>query len=315
MAQPLLLARCPAAAAAAVAVRTSSRPTLSLLSSIRCLHHQQSVRDKDLAHRRYAHRCSPRVRSSASLAPPRPTQTRSYHSQYHPPPPPHDYTTSQVSILSAALRHVPEHGFTHRALVLGARDAGFLDVSLQLLPRGEMDLVLFWLASRRGLLKGLVEGGLFEKKQQQQQQQQHAATKEFSVEEKVKILVLERLRMNEEIVHRWQDALSLMSLLENIPAALAELHALASDILTLAGDASVDTAWYTKRLSLSAVYATAEAVMTQDRSAGFADTEAFVDRRIEDATAVGEKLGGVRQYLGFMAGTAVGLGRSWGLKI
>lgn len=106
-----------------------------------------------------------------------------------------------------------------------------------------------------------------------------------------------------------------MSLLENIPASLAELHALSSDILTLAGDASIDTAWYTKRLSLSAVYASAEVVMTQDRSAAFADTEAFVDRRIEDANAIGEKLGGVRQYLGFMAGTAVGLGRSWGLKI
>ena len=106
-----------------------------------------------------------------------------------------------------------------------------------------------------------------------------------------------------------------MSFPSNVPLSLSELHALSADILTLAGDTSVDAAWYTKRLSVSAVYASAEVVMTRDESVGFAETEAFVERRLEDCNAVGGKIGDLKQCLGFMGSTAVGLGRSWGLKI
>jgi ubiquinone biosynthesis protein COQ9 len=130
---------------------------------------------------------------------------RSYHSQYHPELPPHEYTNSQTTILSAALNHVPKHGFTMEAMTLGARDAGFLDVSVQLLPRGEFDLVLFWLASRRGLLRGKVEDGFFEKIA--------AQGKALSVEEKTKLLIMERLRMNAEIKHQWQGVSSAFVLL------------------------------------------------------------------------------------------------------
>lgn len=136
-------------------------------------------------------------------------QSRPYHSHFQPIFPTHEYTHSQTAILSAALEHVPEHGFTLEALTLGARDVGFLDVSVQLFPRREFDLVLFWLASRRGLLKGKVEEGLFGQKIDNDmhvgEDTRAGNTSQLSVEEKVKILVMERLRMNEEIVHRWQD--------------------------------------------------------------------------------------------------------------
>ncbi|KAL2865585.1 uncharacterized protein BJX67DRAFT_179936 [Aspergillus lucknowensis] len=229
-----------------------------------------------------------------------------YHSSHHPDTPPHEYTNSQTTILTAALKHVPAHGFTRDALTLGARDTGFLDVSIQLLPRGEFDLILFWLASRRGLLRAAVErNGLL-----------RPLESEFvSVEEKTRTLILERLKMNNYIRHQWQDALALMSLPSHIPLSLSELHALSSDILYLAGDTSVDSSWYTKRLSVSAIYASAEVIMTQDSSPDLSATEAFVNRRIEDSKAIGDKLNSAKQCLGFMGSTAIGLGRSWGLKI
>ncbi|OJJ49207.1 hypothetical protein ASPZODRAFT_1422573 [Penicilliopsis zonata CBS 506.65] len=230
---------------------------------------------------------------------------RLYHSQFHPRAPTHEYTNSQTTILSAALEHIPSHGFTLEALTLGARDAGFLDVSVQLLPRGEFDLILFWLASRRGLLRAKVEENQFE-----------SLRSVSSVEAKTKLLILERLKMNQDIAHKWQDALALMSLPSNIPLSLSELHALSSDILTLAGDSAVDTAWYTNRLGVAAVYASAELVMTSQKPhADFAAIEAFVQRRFEDRTALAEKITGFKQYLGFVGSTAIGLGRSWGLKI
>ncbi|OJJ59749.1 hypothetical protein ASPSYDRAFT_131610 [Aspergillus sydowii CBS 593.65] len=229
---------------------------------------------------------------------------RAYHSRHHPDPPPHEYTNSQTTILSAALKHVPSLGFTRDALTLGARDTGFLDVSIQLLPRGEFDLILFWLASRRGLLRAAVEQkGLL------------AGSQSASVEDKAKTLIMERLRMNSDIRHQWQDALALMSMPSNIPLSLSELHSLSSDILHLAGDVSVDASWYTKRLSISAIYASAEVVMTRDSSPDLSATEAFVTRRVEDSKTIGDKLSGAKQCLGFMGTTAVGLGRSWGLKI
>jgi ubiquinone biosynthesis protein COQ9 len=130
------------------------------------------------------------------------TLRRSYHSTLHPRLPDHEYTNSQTAILTAALPHVQAHGFTAAALTLGARDAGFLDVSVQLLPRGEFDLILFWLASRRGLLRGKVEeGGLFRRIAAEKGKDVH----ELSVEERVRGLLLERLRMNSEVKDVWQD--------------------------------------------------------------------------------------------------------------
>lgn len=106
-----------------------------------------------------------------------------------------------------------------------------------------------------------------------------------------------------------------MSVPSNIPLSLSELHALSSDILYLAGDTSVDATWYTKRLSVSAIYASADVVMTRDSSPDFSETETFVQRRLEDCEAIGSKISAATQCLGFMGSTAAGLGRSWGLKI
>jgi ubiquinone biosynthesis protein COQ9 len=274
------------------------------------------------------------------------TAARAYHSELHAPfLPTHEYSNSQTAILTAALEHVPTHGFTKDALTLGARDVGFLDVSLQLFTRQEMDLVLFWLASRRGLLSAQVEGGLFTKQQTSDNDVSYTTKGELTVEDKVRMLVRERLRMNENIIHKWQEvsilsshldcpfligildflcltrnfeqALAIMSLPTNIPLALSELHTLASDILYLAGDTTVDASWYTKRLSLATIYASAEVIMTQDQSSSpkFAATEAFVDRRIQDNQIVGETITDAKRYLSFLINSAVSLGRSWGLKV
>ena len=121
-----------------------------------------------------------------------------YHSYDHPSPPP--YPPAETSILSAALSHIPTHGFSDTALVLGARDAGYLPVSVNLLPRGVFELVMFWLVSRRLGLKEALDsndGGL------RRQWEEH----KVGVGGRVRSLVLERLRMNERAgtVGKWQE--------------------------------------------------------------------------------------------------------------
>jgi ubiquinone biosynthesis protein COQ9 len=128
-------------------------------------------------------------------------QIRPYHSPLHPRLPDHEYNNSQTAILSASLPYIPEHGFSAEALTLGARDAGFLDVSVQLFPRAEFDLILFWLASRRGLLRAKVEeGALFRRVADKSGRD----VSSFSTEEKCRILVLERLAMNADVKIQWQ---------------------------------------------------------------------------------------------------------------
>ncbi|EDN08803.1 conserved hypothetical protein [Histoplasma mississippiense (nom. inval.)] len=225
-------------------------------------------------------------------------------------PPADTYTPEQSAILSVAVNHIPEFGFTTRSLTLGARDAGYLDVSLQLFPDGgEMNLITYWLRSRRGMLRQKTKSGEFFG------MSEPGEIGGLSVEEKVLILILERLKMNEEIIEHWQDALATMSLPFNLAPSISELSALSSDILYLANDHSVDSSWYTKRLSVATVYASADVFMTEDTSPGFSATKEFVERQLSDVNLVTRTLSDAKRYLGFVAGSVVGVGRSWGMKI
>ena len=52
--------------------------------------------------------------------------------------------------------------------------------------------------------------------------------------------------------------------------------------ICLAGDTATDYNHYTKRMTLSAVYTSTLLVWLDDNSEGWADTAAFLDRRLEN---------------------------------
>jgi ubiquinone biosynthesis protein COQ9 len=131
----------------------------------------------------------------------------------------------------------------------------------------------------------------------------------------VKELTWRRLLANQDVIHRWQEALALMAMPSNVPPSLRELHALSDEIWYLSGDTSVDSSWYTKRASLSSIYAATELFMTMDKSIGFEETRAFMERRFEGNRALGQALGSVGQWVGFTAGAAVNVLRSKGVRI
>lgn len=142
---------------------------------------------------------------------PSPASSRSYYtyqSRYHPTPnPPADtFTPQESAILSAAVKHIPEHGFTISALRNGARDAGYLDASLQLFPRGgEIELVMYYLASKRGELRDLVaKGEVWALEEGSETVEKKAGTK-MSVDEKVNRLIWERLKLNRDVRKHWQE--------------------------------------------------------------------------------------------------------------
>lgn len=110
-----------------------------------------------------------------------------YHSEHHPDPAP--FPPAQTSILSAALNRVPEYGFSSQALLLGAKDAGYLEVSVQLFPRGAYDLINYHLVTQRLALKDRA---------------QFPADANLGVGKKVRVLTLERLKANNDIIRQWQ---------------------------------------------------------------------------------------------------------------
>ncbi|KAL8909268.1 MAG: hypothetical protein Q9207_000278 [Kuettlingeria erythrocarpa] len=224
---------------------------------------------------------------------------RAYHSYEHDPTPP--YTDAENAILAAAIAHVPTQGFTATALVNGARDAGYPDVSANLFPAGGFSLIKYHLIKQR---LALGKDG-----------SPHSAEEPKDVLQNVRALSLKRLRANESIIHRWQEALAILAMPGNVPEALRELALLSDEIHFLAGDKSVDTSWYTKRAGLSTIYASTELFMTQDKSVNFKETEAFLDRRLESARGLRTMLGDVGMWAGVQGmGVLNGL-RSKGVRI
>ncbi len=63
------------------------------------------------------------------------------------------------------------------------------------------------------------------------------------------------------------------------------------------GDTATDFSWYTKRATLAGVYTSTLLVWLDDRSEDFADTWAFLDRRIEDVIRFGKTRARVTKQL------------------
>ncbi|KAJ4985004.1 rpsU-divergently transcribed protein [Stagonosporopsis vannaccii] len=241
------------------------------------------------------------IRAGRARATPAIRQICAYHSYDYAQPPP--FPPAETKILSSAYAHVPDHGFTIDALKLGVRDAGYLDVSTNLFPRGVFDLINYHLVTQRLALKDSV------------QFPDEKDGKRLGVGGKVRSLTLARLRANEPILHRWQEALAIMAQPTYIPPSLHELAALADEIWFLAGDQSVDTSWYTKRATLSTIYSATEVFMTQDTSKNFAETEQFLDNRLQDLQTIGGFVGKLGEWVNYTGHSTINVLRSKGVRI
>ncbi|RKU44487.1 Ubiquinone biosynthesis protein coq9, mitochondrial [Coniochaeta pulveracea] len=264
-----------------------SRPTTCLL--------------RTAAHRSITTSTTTPTRPSPTLQQPlrratRQHQTRPLHYPAHPSSPSDaPFSPPELALLRAAYAHVPQHGFSAESLALGARDIGLLDISTNLLPNGDFDLIRYHLFTQR---EALVE---------------KSRGLQGSVRDRVFELTWLRLLGNREVVGRWQEALAIMAQPSYVPASLSALHELVDDIWYLAGDVSVDPSWYTKRASLSAIYVSAELFMTDDRSAGFEETKAFLRRRFDEVGELSSVLGAVREWVSFSGSSAINVLRSKGV--
>ena len=190
-----------------------------------------------------------------------------------------DIDKTRAKLLEATLPHIAFDGWTEKALLSGAAELGLDQAeALTAFPGGSAEIIEYFSAEAdRRLLAELEKHDLAS----------------MRLRERVALgvrLRLERLAPHREAVRR---GLGFLSLPRNAGLGLKCLYRTVDAIWHAAGDTSTDYNFYSKRLLLAGVYSSTLLVWLNDRSEDFAETWAFLDRRIEEVLKVGGTLGRV----------------------
>jgi ubiquinone biosynthesis protein COQ9 len=179
----------------------------------------------------------------------------------------------RTALLEAMLPEVPFDGWSRAALRGAARRLGItVGEALALFPGGPADLVAGFsrLADRRML-----------------DRLETLPLDPLRVPDRIALAIGIRL----EIIEPWREAvrrgLTVLAQPRHAPLALRLLYETVDGIWYVAGDNATDFSFYTKRLTLAAIYSATILYWLDDRSEGFADTRAFLDRRLADAARIG----------------------------
>lgn len=172
----------------------------------------------------------------------------------------------RARLLAAALPHVAFDGWSETTFTAAATDAGVpLAEARVLCPRGALDLACdYHRAGDRAMVAALATEDL------------------VALRFRDRVTRAVRLRLegaDREVVRR---GMTLFALPRNVATGSGLLWGTADAIWTALGDTSRDVNWYTKRMTLSAVYSSTVLYWLGDQSEGHAATWSFLDRRIGD---------------------------------
>jgi ubiquinone biosynthesis protein COQ9 len=184
------------------------------------------------------------------------------------------------TLLDAALNHVAFDGWSPATFSAAARDVGVTDAEAKVLaPRGAVDLAVAY--HRRGD-RAMIE------------RLRHADLSGMRFRDKVATALRYRIEAmsDREAVRR---ATALFALPNHAAEGARLVWETADHVWTALGDKSDDLNWYSKRATLSAVWASTVLYWLGDDSAGQADTLAFIDRRIEDVMRIEKVKGQLRE--------------------
>jgi len=189
-------------------------------------------------------------------------QTEQETAMHHPTP-----DAETLKLLEAIVPHVVFDGWSEQAFRAACADLEMpADHARLLCPRGAVDLaILFHREGDQRMVEMLDAADL----------------SQMRFREKVAHAIRVRLQAagDKEAVRR---GVTLFSLPHMAPEGSGLIWGTADAIWTALGDTSEDANWYTKRGTLSAVYGSVVLFWLGDTSPDDMDTEAFIDRRIED---------------------------------
>ena len=178
----------------------------------------------------------------------------------------HDIADIRARLLAAALPHVPFDGWSEATFQAAAADAGIAPgLARVACPRGAPDLAAdYHRAGDQAMLAALGTHDL--------------AALRF----RDRVALAIRLRLGAADRDSVRRGMTLFAQPQNMTAGSGLLWGTADAIWRALGDNSTDVNWYTKRMTLSAVYSATVLYWLGDDSDGQAATWAFLDRRIAD---------------------------------
>jgi len=186
---------------------------------------------------------------------------------------------SKQEILQAALPHVPFDGWTDATFREAVADSGVaIGLARALYPRAGLDLALeFHRNGDEAMAARLANADL--------------ASMRYS--DRVAFAVRSRLELidDKELVRR---GTTLFSLPQNATEGAKAIWGTADAIWKALGDTSTDFNWYSKRATLSGVYASTVLFWLGDDSPNHSATWDFLDRRIADVMQIEKLKAGLR---------------------
>ena len=173
----------------------------------------------------------------------------------------------KIALLDAILPHVAFDGWAPIAFDAAVSDLGLSAVEARAMcPRGATDLAIAFHERGDAAMVAAIKA---------------TDMTEMRFRDKVAYAIRLRLKAvdDKEAVRR---GTTLFALPHMAPEGTKLIWGTADQIWTALGDTSTDANWYTKRLTLSGVYASVVLYWLGDDSLDGQATDAFIDRRIED---------------------------------
>ncbi len=203
-------------------------------------------------------------------------------------------------LVEAMLPHVPFDGWTLTAAEAAASDLGLpMGRARITFPGGAADMVAAYIdfADAR-MLRALGD-----------------RLHNLKIRDRITVAVRTRLEQATGEREAIRRALGILGMPQNLALSARTLWKTADIIWRAAGDTATDYNHYTKRLILGGVYSSTLLVWLNDESEGFADSWAFLDRRIGDVMRFektkaqflnsGERMPSLTRFLGRLRYPAV----------
>ena len=191
-----------------------------------------------------------------------------------------DNNQIRIDLIKAMLTHVPFDGWTWEAMEQGAIDLGFekkktsssrIKIFKELFKNGSIDFIDIF--SEIIDLEVIENYNLTEPKPER-------------VPEKIKKIIMIRLNLCCKYKEAVRSSISLTALPVNTKSSLNILYRTCNSIWRIAGDKSTDFSFYTRRITLAAVYTSTLFFWLNDNSKNNIETEFFLDRRLKDISKI-----------------------------
>ena len=178
----------------------------------------------------------------------------------------------QLRLLDAVLPHVLFDGWTRKAMKAAAldlkEDVSTFDLAF---PGGATDMIRLFIENADDLMEAELE-------------KRHVLT--LKIRDRITLAIQVRLELYEPHKEAVRRAVNILALPQNASLALKLTANTVSRMWWATGDTSSDYNWYTKRLTLAAVYAATLLYWLADKSEGHHKTWEFLDRRIENVMQI-----------------------------